>query len=67
MTPLVSMMFDALPYILDESFSVSTLVSDSMVVKRVYKVRPISLPSRVTLLDLIEHDMLDFCVILGKD
>ena len=38
-----------------------------MVVKRVYKVRPISLPSRVTLLDLIEHDMLDFCVILGKD
>ena len=38
-----------------------------MLSKRVYKGCPISLPNRVTLVDLIEIDMLDFDVILGMD
>ena len=66
-TPLVAMKFDILPDILDEIFSVSTPVGDSVVAKRVYKGCPISLPNRVTLVDLIELDMLDFYIILGMD
>ena len=38
-----------------------------MVAKRVYKGCPISLPNRVTLVDLIELDMLDFDIMLGMD
>ena len=38
-----------------------------MVVNRVYKGCPIFLPNRVILVDLIEHDILDFDVILGMD
>ena len=38
-----------------------------MVAKRVYKGCPIYLPNIVTLVDLIEIDMLDFDVILGMD
>ena len=38
-----------------------------MVVNRVYKGFPISLPNRVTLVDLIELDMLDFDIMLGMD
>ena len=38
-----------------------------MVVSRVYKGCPISLSNRVTLVDLIDLDMLDFDLILGMD
>ena len=57
--PIVSMKFDILPNKLDEPFSVSTLVDDTVVAKRVYKGCPISFPNRVTFVDLIELDMLD--------
>ena len=50
-----------------DPFSVSTPVGDSVVAKRVCKGYRISLPNRVTLVDLIKHDMLDFDVILGMD
>lgn len=46
---------------------VSTLIGDSVVAKRVYKGCPISFPNRVTLVDLIVLDMIDFDVILGMD
>ena len=59
------MKLEIIPDILDEPFWISTLVGDSVVVKRLYKVFPISLPNRVILLDLVELDMLDFDVILG--
>jgi len=42
-------------------------VGDSIVAKRVYRGCPISFPNRVTLVDLVELDMLDFDVILGMD
>ena len=37
MTPHVSMMFDVLPDILLDPFSVSTPIGDSMVARRVYR------------------------------
>ena len=42
-------------------------MGDFVVDKRVYKGCPIALPNRVTLVDLIEVDMIDFHVILGMD
>ncbi|KAH0685720.1 hypothetical protein KY290_017248 [Solanum tuberosum] len=66
-TPLVAIKFDMLPEILDKPFSVSTPVGDSIVAKRVYRGCPVALPNRVTLVDLVELDMLDFDVILGMD
>ena len=67
MTPLLDMIYGIRPDILDEPFSVSILMGDSVVSKRVYKGCPISLPNRVTLVYLIELDILDFDVILGMD
>uniref|UniRef100_M1DCD2 Gag-pol polyprotein n=1 Tax=Solanum tuberosum TaxID=4113 RepID=M1DCD2_SOLTU len=66
-TPYVAMRFDVLPDVLLEPFSISTLVGDSIVAKRVYRKCPVSLSHRVTLVDLVELDMLDFDVILGVD
>ena len=48
-------------------FSGSTPAGDSVVTKRVYKGRPIILRIRVTYIDLIELDILDFNVILEMD
>ena len=64
---LVAKRFDALPDILHEPFLVSTLMGESVVAKRVYQNYPISLPNRVSYVDLVELDMLDFDVILGMD
>ncbi|KAH0709324.1 hypothetical protein KY284_010751 [Solanum tuberosum] len=61
------MKFDMFPDVLGKPFSVSTPVGDSIVAKRVYRGCPISLPNRITLVDLVELDMLDFDVILGMD
>ncbi|WMV19596.1 hypothetical protein MTR67_012981 [Solanum verrucosum] len=48
-------------------FSVSTPIGDSIVAKRVYIKFPFSLSYRVTYVDLVELDMLDFDVILSMD
>jgi len=66
-TPYVLMRFDVLPDVLIEPFSVSTPIGDSIVAKRVYRKCPVSLSHRVTLVDLVELDMLDFDVILSMD
>ncbi|XP_015167771.1 uncharacterized protein [Solanum tuberosum] len=66
-TSLVAMKFDVLPETLKEPFSMSTPVCDSVIAKGVYRGCPISLSNRVTLVDLVELDMLDFDVILGMD
>uniref|UniRef100_M1DHJ3 Gag-pol protein n=1 Tax=Solanum tuberosum TaxID=4113 RepID=M1DHJ3_SOLTU len=55
------------PDVVTGPFSVSTPVGDSVVAKRVYRRRPLSLSHRVSLVDLVELDMLDFDVILGMD
>ena len=43
----------------------STPVGESVVAKRVYRNCPIMLPNRVSYVDLVELDMLDFDIILG--
>ena len=53
-TPLVAKKFDVLPNILSEPFSVTTLVNDSVVAKRVFRSCPIYLPDRVTWVDLVK-------------
>ncbi|KAH0747210.1 hypothetical protein KY285_008867 [Solanum tuberosum] len=63
-TPYVSMRFDVLPDVVIEPFSVSTPIGDSVVAKMVYRRCPVSLCHIVTLVDLVERDMLDFDVIL---
>ncbi|KAH0727836.1 hypothetical protein KY290_003558 [Solanum tuberosum] len=66
-TPFVAMKFEILSDVLEEPFSVCTPVSDSVVAKRVYRSCPISLSHKVTLVDLVEIDMLDYDVLLGMD
>ena len=66
-TPLVAKMFYILHDILREPFIVSTLVGESVVAKRVYRSCPIMLPNRVSYVDQVVLDMLDFHVILVMD
>ena len=66
-TPLVARKFDILPDILNEPFKVTTPVGDLVVAKRVYRNCPIMLPNRVTHVELVELDMVDFNIILGMD
>ena len=66
-TPLVAKMFYILHDILREPFIVSTLVGESVVAKRVYRSCPIMLPNRVSYVDLVELDMLNFDIILRMD
>ena len=42
-------------------------MGDSVLAERVFRSCPILLSNRVTLVDLVELDMLDFDVILGMD
>ena len=64
----VAMNFNVLPDVLIESFSIITLVGDSVVANRFYRSCPILLlPNKVTLVDLVELDMVEFDVILGMD
>lgn len=59
------MKFKILPDVLEETFLISTPLGDSIEAKRVYRICPISLPHKVTLVDLVELDMLDFLSNLG--
>ena len=43
----------------------STPVGESVIAKKVYRNCSIMLPNRVSYVDLVELDMLDFDVILG--
>ncbi|KAH0725404.1 hypothetical protein KY284_001269 [Solanum tuberosum] len=65
--PRMWLLFDILPEVLVEPFSVTTLAGDSVVDKRVYRGCPIFLFDRVILLDLVVLYMLNFNVILGMD
>ena len=56
-----------LPNVLLHPFSVYTHFCDSIVLRRVYRKYRVSLSHRYTLVDLVEHDMLDFDVILWMD
>ena len=66
-TPLIARKFEILSGILNEPFLITTMVGESVVVKRVYRNCPIMLPNRVNHVELVELDMIDFDVILGMD
>ena len=65
--PLVATNFNVLPNVLIEPFSVTTLVVDFVMARRVFRNCPIFLPNKVTWVDLVEPYMVDFDVILGMD
>lgn len=67
MTPYVVVGFGFEPDMIAESFSVSTLVGDSVVARKVYKFFFVSIISKDTMVDLIELDMVTFDAILGID
>ncbi|XP_070054342.1 uncharacterized protein [Nicotiana tomentosiformis] len=56
-----------LAQILHESFSVSTLVGESILVTRVYRDCVVTLHGWDTMVDLMELGMVDFDVIMGMD
>uniref|UniRef100_M1DSR9 Gag-pol polyprotein n=1 Tax=Solanum tuberosum TaxID=4113 RepID=M1DSR9_SOLTU len=66
-TPYVAMGFDVVPKILLETFLVSTHIGESIVAKRVCRNCLVLVSQRVTHVDLVEVDMLDFDVILEID
>lgn len=66
-THLLSMKFDILYNILIEPFSVTTFVGNSVIAKRVYKEYPIMFSNRVTMVVLVEHNIIDFDVTLVMD
>ena len=66
-TPFVDMNFDIIPEQLSEPFSVSTLVSESVLAERVYHDCPVFVSHSSIVTDLIELDMVYFYVILGMD
>ena len=59
--------FDIFPDILHETFIVSIKVGELVVEKRVYRNCPIMLPNRISYVELVELDMLDFNIIMGMD
>ncbi|XP_070036683.1 uncharacterized protein [Nicotiana tomentosiformis] len=66
-TPYVAMEFGIEPEQLHESFSISTLVGETIVASRVYRDCVVTVRGRDTLADLIVLGMVDFDVIMGMD
>jgi len=65
--PYMAMRFNILLDVLLDPFSVSTPIGEFIVAKGVYRKCLISLSHRVTHVDLVELDVLDFDVILVMD
>ncbi|KAF3651872.1 putative calcium-transporting ATPase 13, plasma membrane-type [Capsicum annuum] len=66
-TPYVAVGFRFELDVISKPFSISTLVGDSVVARRVYKGCVVTVGSRDTVADLIELDMVDFDAILRMD
>ena len=66
-TPLVAKKFDILPAILDEPFMVPTTWMSPLLQTECIEIGPIMLPNRVTYVEPVELDMLDFDIILGMN
>ena len=64
---MVAQKFYIWPDILNEPFMVSIAIGESVVAKRLYRYCPIIFTNRVTHVELVELDMVDFDVILGMD
>lgn len=67
MTPFVALHFSLNPECIHDLFSMSTMVGDSIVSRRVYRGCVVSICGSETLVDLMELIMLDFNMILRMD
>ena len=66
-TPYIVVQFNVNPETLSKPFSVSTLVVDSIIARRIYRNCPVQISQKVTSADLLELEMVDFDVIVGMD
>ncbi|WMV41353.1 hypothetical protein MTR67_034738 [Solanum verrucosum] len=66
-TPYVAIRFNISLNVLLDPFFVSTPIGESIQAKRVYRNCHVSLSHRVTHVDLVELDMLDFDIILDSE
>ena len=66
-TPHMAIYLGFVPENIFNPFSVSTLMGDSVIARKLYRGCVVSIFHRETLVDLIELDMVDFYVILGMD
>lgn len=66
-TTYMAIKFGICPEQLLEPFSVSTLIVESVIAKRIYRDYTISIYHKDTTADLVELDIVDFDIILGMD
>lgn len=66
-THFVAMYFGLGPKTIFDPFSVSTSMVDSIVARKIYRGRMVSIFHRETLVDLVDLDMVNFNVILWMD
>lgn len=66
-TPYIAVNFGVSPKILIEPFSVSIPVDKSIVAHQVYRNYPITVSQKVTSVDLVELEMINFDAILSVD
>ncbi|XP_075099244.1 uncharacterized protein LOC142176079 [Nicotiana tabacum] len=66
-TPYIAKKFGIEPEKLCEPFEVSTIVGESVIARYIYKGCPVKVHHRLTVVDLVELETLDFDVIMGMD
>ena len=66
-TPYIVVQFTVCPETLSEPFSVSTPVGDPVIARRIYRNCHVTVSQKVTSVDLVQLEMVDFNVILGMD
>lgn len=66
-TPYIAVNFGVSPETLSDPFSVSILVGKSIIARRIYKNCPVTVSQKVTSVDFVELEVMDFDVILSMD
>ncbi|XP_070013678.1 uncharacterized protein LOC142176083 [Nicotiana tabacum] len=66
-SPFVASKWDREPELLHKSFEVSTLMGESVLVRRVYRSCDVKIHDRHTLANLHELEIVDFDIIMGMD
>lgn len=66
-TPFLANSFDVCPEVsIEPFFGLYTVVGESVIARRIYKVFPISIIHKLVPCDLGEHDMVDLVLFLGR-
>lgn len=64
-TPYIAVHFSVSPETLSKSFSISTIIGNLVIARRVYRNCSVTVSHKVTLADLVELEMVYFDIILG--